>query len=229
MSQGDLDQAKLEQFGGHALDILNKGSVAVMMSVGHRTGLFASMADLSPSTSDQIAEAAGLQERYVREWLGAMVTGGIVEHDKEAETYHLPPEHAAFLTPEAQTNNIANFAQLIPLIGNVEDEVVDCFRNGGGVPYSAYKRFPEVMRELSAPTFDVLLVDKILPLVPGLVDSLKGGLNVLEVGCGSGRAVNVCPKRFPRAGLWVTTCCPNRSRRRRQRRLGGACPTCTSK
>ena len=84
-------------------------------------------------------------------------------------------EHAAFLTPAAQTNNIANFAQLIPLIGiGVEDEIVECFRRGGGVPYSSYKRFPEVMRELSAPTFDFLLVDKILPLVSGLVDSLPG-------------------------------------------------------
>ena len=196
MSQGDLDQAKLEQFGGPALDILNKGSVAVMMSVGHRTGLFESMAGLSPSTSAQIAEAAGLQERYVREWLGAMVTGGIVEHDSDAATFHLPPEHAAFLTPAAQTNNIANFAQLIPLIANVEDEVVECFRNGGGVPYASYKRFPDVMRELSAPRDDVLLVSKILPLVPGLVDSLRSGLDVLEVGCGSGRAVNVMAEAF---------------------------------
>ena len=197
MSQGELDQAKLEQFGGQALDILNKAAVAIMMSVGHRTGLFEAMADLSPSTSMQIADAAGLQERYVREWLGAMVTGGIVEHDHDAATYHLPPEHAAFLTPDAQTHNIANFAQLIPLVGNVEDEVIECFRNGGGVPYASYKRFPEVMRELSAPTFDVLLVNKILPLVPGLVDSLTSGLDVLEVGCGSGRAVNVMAEAFP--------------------------------
>jgi 2-polyprenyl-3-methyl-5-hydroxy-6-metoxy-1,4-benzoquinol methylase len=103
------------------------------------------------------------------------------------------------LTPEAQTNNIANFAQLIPLIGNVEDEIVECFRNGGGVPYSSSKRFPEVMRELSAPTFNFLLVDKILPLAPGLVDLLNGGLDVLEVGCGSGRAVNVMAAAFPRS------------------------------
>jgi 2-polyprenyl-3-methyl-5-hydroxy-6-metoxy-1,4-benzoquinol methylase len=199
MREGQLDQARLEKFGAQALDILNKASMAVMMSVGHRTGLFGVMARLAPSTSTQIARAAGLQERYVREWLGAMVTGGIVDYDRDTATYELPAEHAAFLTPEARTNNIANFAQLIPLIGNVEDEIVECFRNGGGVPYSSYKRFPEVMRELSAPTFDLLLVDKILPLAPGLVDLLNGGLDVLEVGCGSGRAVNVMAAAFPRS------------------------------
>ncbi len=197
MGQPALNQSKLEQFGGRALDILNKASVAVMMSVGHRTGLFETMAGLPPSTARQIADSGGLQERYVREWLGAMVTGNVVEHDPENGTYYLPPEHAAFLTKAAQTNNIASFAQLIPLISNVEDEIVVCFHQGGGVPYSSFRRFPEVMRELSGPTFDTLLVEKILPLVPGLVESLRHGIEVLEVGCGSGRAINVLARAFP--------------------------------
>lgn len=197
MGQPALDQSKMEEFGGRALDILNKASLAVMMSVGHRTGLFETMAGQPPSTASHIADSARLQERYVREWLGAMVTGNLVEHDPENGTYYLPPEHSAFLTRAAQTNNIACFAQLIPLISNVEDEVVACFQNGGGVPYSSFRRFPEVMRELSAPTFDTLLVDKILPLVPGLVESLRQGIEVLEVGCGSGRAINVMAKAFP--------------------------------
>jgi SAM-dependent methyltransferase len=199
MNQPALDQAKMEAFGGRALDVLNKAGVAVMMSVGHRTGLFEAMSKLAPSTTSEIAQAAALQERYVREWLGAMVTGRIVEHDSDAGTYHLPQEHAAFLTTAALTNNVAAFSQLIPLISNVEDEVVECFRSGGGVSYASFTRFPEVMRELSAPTFDVLLVDKILPLAPGLAESLATGIDVLEVGCGSGRAVNVMARAFPRS------------------------------
>jgi 2-polyprenyl-3-methyl-5-hydroxy-6-metoxy-1,4-benzoquinol methylase len=197
MGQPELNQAKMQEFGGRVLDILNHASVAVMMSVGHRTGLLETMSGLPPSTARQIADSAGLQERYVREWLGAMVTGNVVEHDPENGRYHLPPEHSAFLTKAAQTNNLASFAQLIPLISNVEDEVVSCFQQGGGVPYSSFRRFPEVMRELSAPTFDTLLVDKILPLVPGLVESLRQGIEVLEVGCGSGHAINVMARAFP--------------------------------
>src|SRR5207245_795207 len=69
MGQPELNQAKVEEFGGRALDILNKAAVAVMMSVGHRTGLFETLASLPPSTTRHIADAAGLQERYVREWL----------------------------------------------------------------------------------------------------------------------------------------------------------------
>ncbi|MDQ4107112.1 MAG: methyltransferase domain-containing protein, partial [Actinomycetota bacterium] len=167
-----------------------------MTSIGHRTGLFDALDGLPPSTSDRIAEAAGLDERYVREWLGAMVVGGIVEHDSEAGTYELPPEHAAFLT-RAAPDNIAVFAQYIPLLGAVEDGIVECFRNGGGVPYSAFSRFQEVMAEDSGQTVLPALLDHILPLVEGLTDRLEEGIDVLDVGCGSGRAINLLARTFP--------------------------------
>ena len=74
-----FDQTKAEAFAERMLDILNSGALAVMISIGHRTELFDTMAELPPSTSQQIADAAGLNERYVREWLGAMVTGRLVD------------------------------------------------------------------------------------------------------------------------------------------------------
>jgi hypothetical protein len=77
----ELNQPKAEQFAGRMLDVLNDGFLAVMTSIGHQTGLFDAMAKLSPSTSEEIARAADLNERYVREWLGAMVTGRIVDYD----------------------------------------------------------------------------------------------------------------------------------------------------
>jgi hypothetical protein len=116
-----------------------------MMSVGHRTGLFDTLAAAAPTTSAKIADRAGLQERYVREWLGAMTVGGIVEHDGDAGTYVLPAQHAAVMTRRA--GNLAVFAQYVALLGSVEDDVVRCFREGGGVPYERYERFHEVMAE----------------------------------------------------------------------------------
>ena len=70
-----LDATRTREFAGQALGMVNGGFLSLMLSVGHRTGLFDTLAVLPPSTSDQIAAAAGLNERYVREWLGAMVTG----------------------------------------------------------------------------------------------------------------------------------------------------------
>jgi ubiquinone/menaquinone biosynthesis C-methylase UbiE len=197
MMESNFDQAKAESFAEKMLGILNSGGLALMTSLGHRTGLFDTMAGLPPSTSQQIAAATGLNERYVREWLGAMVTGGIVDYDPAGRVYHLPGEHTAFLTRAATPDNIAVFAQYIPLLGIVEDEIVECFKNGGGVPYSAYPRFHQVMAEDSGQTVVAALTNAILPLVPGLVESLQKGIQVLDIGCGSGRAVNTMGNAFP--------------------------------
>jgi 2-polyprenyl-3-methyl-5-hydroxy-6-metoxy-1,4-benzoquinol methylase len=192
-----LDQTKAELFAQRMVDILNSGAIALMTSIGHRTGLFDTLAKLPPSTSQQIADAAGLNERYVREWLGSMVTGRFVEYEPIAGVYSLPPEHAAFLTRAASPNNIAVTAQFLPILGTVEDQVLECFYQGGGVPYSAYKRFHEVMAEDSGQTVVAALQEHILPLIPHLTEALERGIDVLDVGCGSGRALNEMAKQFP--------------------------------
>jgi 2-polyprenyl-3-methyl-5-hydroxy-6-metoxy-1,4-benzoquinol methylase len=192
-----LDQAKAAAFEERLVETLNAGALSLMVSVGHRTGLFDAMADLPPATSIDVSRAAHLEERYVREWLGAMVAAGVVDHDARSQTYRLPPEHAAYLTRAAEPSNLAVFAQYIPLLGSVEDDVVRCFSEGGGVPYARYARFHEVMAEDSGQTVLPVLRDHILPLVPGLVDRLEAGIRVLDVGCGRGRALNLMAGWFP--------------------------------
>jgi SAM-dependent methyltransferase len=152
---------------------------------------------LPPSTSVEIAAAAGLHERYVREWLAALVTGGIVRHDPHSGRYHLPPEHAAYLTRAAGADNIAVFAQYLPVMAQVEDAILHCFHHGGGVPYERYGRFHEVMAEDSAQSVLSALFEHILPLVPGLTDRLAAGSDVLDLGCGRGRALLRLAAVFP--------------------------------
>ncbi|HZF59185.1 MAG TPA: hypothetical protein VEZ19_12025, partial [Rubrobacter sp.] len=124
MTTSEIDQARSEAFAERMLGVLNDGALALMTSIGHRTGLFDIMAGLPPSTSEEIASAAGLNERYVREWLAAMVVGRIVEHDPEGATYRLPPEHAAWLTRASTPDNIAVAAQFVPVLASVEDRIV---------------------------------------------------------------------------------------------------------
>lgn len=197
MTTQTFDATKAEAFAERMLDILNSGAITLLTSIGHRTELFDTMAELPPSTSQQIADAAGLKERYVREWLNGMVTARLVEYDPIAKTYALPPEHAAFLTRATSAENIAPFTQYIPLMGTVEDKVIDCFYKGGGVPYSEYKRFHEVMAEDSGQTVVPALFDHILPLIPGLTEMLQQGIEVMDLGCGRGRALVKLAEAFP--------------------------------
>jgi ubiquinone/menaquinone biosynthesis C-methylase UbiE len=193
-----LDSAKAEAFAGRLMTALNNGALCLMTSIGHRSGLFDVMREMAAATSEEIATKAGLNERYVREWLGAMVTAGVVEMDSEKNHYSLPPEHAAFLTRAAGADNIAVFTQYIALLGSVEDDVVECFKKGGGVPYSRFPRFHAVMAEDSGQSVLSSLETHILHLVPGLVDKLSAGMKVLDVGCGRGRIMNRLAELFPK-------------------------------
>jgi ubiquinone/menaquinone biosynthesis C-methylase UbiE len=175
---------------------MNKSALALMISVGHRTKLFDTMSNLPASTSTEIARNSNLNERYVREWLGALVTAKIIDYDPQSSLYSLSKEKANFLTRNGSFN-MATTAQFIPVLAQVEDEIIHCFENGGGVPYEKYHRFHDVMAEESSQTVLAELLDGILPVVPGIIERLQQGIKVLDVGCGSGRAINLMAKSFP--------------------------------
>ena len=199
MTATPLEQPSAPDVAGRLVQILNDGMLGLMMSVGHRTGLFDALADGDPCTSAQLAERAGLNERYVREWLGAVVTGGLVDYDGATARYTLPAERAAFLTRAAGLDNLALQAQYIGLLASVEDPIVACFRSGGGVPYAAFTDFQRLMAEESATTFDAKLLTVTLPLVDGLTERLRAGIDVADVGCGSGHALILMAQAYPQS------------------------------
>jgi len=171
----DFNDAQAEAFADRMIETLNSAALALMISVGHRTKLFDAMARIDPATSEQIARAARLDERYAREWLEAMAAGGIVEHYPANGTYYLPSEHAASLTSASAPVNIASTMQFIPLIGAVEDQIVERFLNGGAPPYSSHPRFQEALAGESVAGAALALstlMESILPLVPGMAEAI---------------------------------------------------------
>jgi len=195
----DYDNSRAEAFATKMFQFLNGGMLSLMISIGYKTGLFDTISQLQPSTSVEISQAARLNERYVREWLGAMVTGNIIEYDPSTEKYLLPKEHSAFLTKKSGIDNLAVLAQYVSLMGNVEDKIVNCFRNGGGLPYSEYPTFQQLQAEETARIFDSKLTNQILPLIPDIINKLNNGLEVLDIGCGRGHAINLMGKAFPKS------------------------------
>ena len=191
-----------DDFSEYLIDTMNKGALSLMLSIGHRAKLFDVMSALPPSSTKEIAEQSKLNERYVREWLGAMVAGKIVDFDPENNTFTLPKEKSQYLTRAGEIYNFAASMQWIPVLAQVEDEIVECFGKGGGVPYSSYHRFHEVMAEESYQTVVVGLTEHILPLVPDLIRRLEKGIKVLDIGCGMGKAANTMAKSFPNSTFY---------------------------
>lgn len=198
-SSSPLDLQRSDAFSERLLQMLNSGMTTLMISLGHRTGLFDVMADGLARTSQELADDAGLSERYVREWLGSMVASQIVERDPKSGTHVLPAEHAHWLSRQSPTANMAVFAQYIPTLAYVEDQMVECFRNGGGVPYSAYPRFHDVMAEDSGQSIVPVMVGQVVPMIAGLHDRLMKGIDVLDIGCGRGKALLQLAKAYPKS------------------------------
>lgn len=196
MSKNALDESLVEEFAGELIAHYTSGMVTLMVDMGHRTGLFEAAAE-GPATSEELAARAGLQERYVREWLGALVTAGIFDFDPTACSYSLQAERAACLTG-AGSANLATLAQINTHLGKHLHQVAEAFRDGGGVPYSVFRpEFTDVMDSLNRGVYDELLVGGWLTLVPGLVDRLTSGVRMADIGCGTGHAIVLMAEAFP--------------------------------
>jgi len=178
---------------------LEGAAVSIMIEVGRRVGLFEAMATMGAVTSVEIAEKTGLSERYVREWLAAMVCGGIIEYAAGEHTYRLPREHAAGLTGSS-SRNLTGMAEMFPLMNRVIPDVADAFRTGHGVPYSAYQPdFTGLMDRRSRPRYDELLFSTYLAKPEGLISRLEAGIRVADVGCGTGYCITLMARRFPKS------------------------------
>ena len=184
-----LDEAKVKAFTQRMITHFTGASAVLMVEVGRQAGLFEAMAGMAPATSVAIAERTGLTERYVREWLGAMVCSRIVEYDPAARTYALPPEHAPLVTGEG-SRNLSTLAAMFPLLSRVVPELLEAFRRGGGVPYGRFQPdFTGLMDGRSRPRYRELLFPKYLGSVEGLVGRLEAGARVADIGCGTGFCV----------------------------------------
>lgn len=195
MAVAEIDAQRAEEFAGRIVGVVDGAMFALSISVGHRLGIYETMAELEPATSDGIAQRTGLQERYLREWLAAQLAGGVVEHDPEAGTWWLPPEHTFVLTRAAGANDLGILAGAVSRFGEIEDDVVRAFRQGGGVPWTRLKRIQEWQPELSYAVFAE--IDEILGLVPGLIERLRTGIDVVDVGCGTGHAALRIADAYP--------------------------------
>jgi SAM-dependent methyltransferase len=194
----EIDPARAEVFAGRLLSTFTESVVTLLIDLGFRTGLLDALA-AGPGTSAELAERAGLAERYVRECLGGLATAGIVEHSPSTGAYTLPAEHAVCLSGPG-SSNLAPVSRITALLGRHVGEVAEAFRTGGGVPYTAFRpELTDVMDEVSRGLFDGQLIDGVLPLVHGLQERLHAGARVADVGCGTGHAVNVLARTFPRS------------------------------
>jgi ubiquinone/menaquinone biosynthesis C-methylase UbiE len=216
-------EEKKTAFSKRLTAILNHGALNLAMAIGYRTRLFDLMDELdSPETASAIAAKSGLNERYVKEWLGVMVSGQIVELSRASsgeDLFHLPKEHGDLITRRAGNSNLGVYTQEIPLLTTCALEpVLRGFSTGEGVTYGHYRDFYGFMTQLADAKHRAVLVEKFLPSVAGgqVLEQLRRGIHVCDLGCGEGTAALLMAEAFPRStftGIDFSEECVKKARR----------------
>ena len=202
----DQTESNGNDFPKKLTDILNYGALNLAMGLGYRTRLFDIMDTFDkPQPVATISKKVGLNERYVQEWLGIMVTGGIVDlyQDQDGQDlFHLPKTHADLITRRSENNNMGVYMQEIPLLtATVFDAVENGFRTGKGISYEMYPGFQKFMTELADAKHRQVLVSRFLPSVENgeMVKKLREGISVCDMGCGEGTALILMAEAFPKS------------------------------
>jgi len=195
-----LDQEKLEGFVQRIVLDVGTAMRGGLVYIGDRLGIFAALAQSGPVTATELAGQTGLNERYLREWLGSMTTAEYLEHDSVGDTYLLPPEHALPLADEEFPFFTGGLLQMIVPTVTVAPAVAEAFKTGKGVTQDQYlPDMYEAIERMTAPWYKHQLVQNWIPEMPGVQEKLKDGGSACDVGCGSGRAPITIAKAFPAA------------------------------
>jgi hypothetical protein len=192
------DLAAAQQFLGRVVADMSSAMGGVLCALGVRLGLFQQLAASGPATSEELAAAAGLDERYLREWLYGMASAGYLEVDRAQARYSVPPGVAAVLAAEGSPVDMTGGYRLLPALTGALDAVTEAFRTGEGVSQDRYPaELYAAMEQMSSSWLNTMYVHMWIPAVEGLARRLGQGGRVADIGCGGGRALVLGAQAFP--------------------------------
>ena len=191
---------EIEAFIGQVVTDLGAAFSGVLINVGRKLGLYRAMVDLGPCSSAQLADATGIRERYVREWLANQAAGGYVAYDSGKQTYTLPPAQAMVLALEQSPIYMAPAFEVAASFWLDEDKIVETFRSGEGLGWHAHNHRLFCGTESFFRTgYRANLVSAWLPALDGVVERLKQGARVADIGCGHGASTIMMAQAFPKS------------------------------
>ena len=198
-----LDQQALDDLVGRLFGELSAGYGGVMVSLGHKLGLYRAMAGAGPLSSHEIARRAGCAERYVREWLNSQVAGGYVAYHARSATYELTPEQAKVLAEDTSPVFLPHAWQVVASMWADEERTLEAFRTGKGVRWGDHdERLYCGVAAFFRNSYSSSLVSEWLPALDGITDRLNAGARVADVGCGHGHSTVLMAKAYPNSRFW---------------------------
>lgn len=201
--EGIDEETQAAELNGRLFMAAVEATELATVVMGHRLGLYRALAEGGPQTPGELAARAGIHARYAREWLEQQAVAGIVavaaDADEDARRYTLPPAHTAVLLDADSPLYAVPLAELVPIVGKVDDQLVAAYREGTGVPYDAYG-IHDAQAGFTRPLFVNLLANEWVPAIPALHDRLQADppAHVIEIGCGEGVAAITLAHAYPK-------------------------------
>ncbi|QIG50526.1 class I SAM-dependent methyltransferase [Nordella sp. HKS 07] len=198
MHHKTTDAGKLDALLGRAIQDISAGYGGVMISLGHRLGLYKAMAGAGPLTAGELARRARCAERYVREWLNSQVAGGYLDYHAISDTYEMTAEQAFVLADEESPVFMPNAWAVPASMWADEDKAVEAFQTGKGIAWGDHDgRLFCGVAAFYRNAYRGSLVPEWLPALGGVVAKLAAGALVADIGCGHGHSTTLMAKAFP--------------------------------
>jgi len=193
-----MNEENLNTLVGQILQDLGGAASTPLVRIGEQLGIYKALQNGVPMTSNELAQATGLAERYLREWLSAQAASGYVSYDPDDAKFSLSPEQAAiFADEDSPTYLTPAFDAVAAYLGN-QDAVAERFKSGRGLGWGDQTEclFCAVAK-FFRPGYEANLVESWLPSLEGIVDKLQQGINVADIGCGHGLSTVIMARAFP--------------------------------
>jgi ubiquinone/menaquinone biosynthesis C-methylase UbiE len=190
----------MNDFMGKMLDDIGAAMSGALVLLGDRLGFYKAMAVSGPVSPQVLALRTGTDERCVREWLAAQSASGYVRYDPVSGRYSLPPEQVAVFADESSPYFLAGAYEIAAAVYRDEPKVTSAFRNGRGVGWHEHHAclFSGTERFFRT-TYNHQLLAEWLPALDGVVERLRQGAEVADVGCGLGASTILMAKAFPKS------------------------------
>lgn len=198
MASQAINEEKFGALMGKALTDIGGAFSVLMAYVGDRLGLYRALKAHGPGTSAEIAAEAGLDERYVREWLSCVASAGHLEYDPGSAKFTLSPEAELIYAAEGDPRCLQGFFQAVKSAFDDEEKSVAAIKAGRGLSWG--DRSPCCFcgtDRFFRPGYAVNLVDNWIPALSGVREKLEAGARVADIGCGHGSSTILMAQAFP--------------------------------
>ena len=196
--QATIDENKLHELLGRTVVDFGAVSIAPLVLIGDRLGLYRTLKQRGPLTSEELAAQTDTHERYVREWLNARAASGYVRYMPESGRYELTPEQALLFAEEDGPAFMVGAYETALAAGRIADRLTDAFRSGEGIGWHEHDHalFHGIERFFRSSYVGHLVQDWI-PALDGVEAKLRAGIQVADIGCGHGASTVLMAQAYP--------------------------------